>query len=105
EVSYHSNLVMPRLWCRFEKMWFGHLGLLKGTLTKQPFVCPMDHLFEVIRFVRLECKLLVQVWSYMEVFSQYRDIKVLHFSSLTNAFRGFSDEVRSIIILFFYILL
>nr|RRT51827.1 hypothetical protein B296_00021835 [Ensete ventricosum]RWW66404.1 hypothetical protein BHE74_00026227 [Ensete ventricosum]RZS04598.1 hypothetical protein BHM03_00034955 [Ensete ventricosum] len=47
EVSYHSNLVMPRLWCRFERMWFAHPGILEGTLTRQPFVCPMDHLFEV----------------------------------------------------------
>ncbi|RWW74296.1 hypothetical protein BHE74_00017772 [Ensete ventricosum] len=57
EVSYHSNLVMPRLWCRFERMWFEHPGILEGTLTKQPFVCPMGHLFEVIRFVRLVCRL------------------------------------------------
>lgn len=39
--------VMPPLWCRFERMWFGHPGILEGTLTKQPFVCPMDHLFEI----------------------------------------------------------
>ncbi|RWW29920.1 hypothetical protein GW17_00005530 [Ensete ventricosum] len=41
------TLVMPRLWCRFERMWFAHPGILEGTLTRQPFVCPMDHLFEV----------------------------------------------------------
>ncbi|KAJ8501403.1 hypothetical protein OPV22_011955 [Ensete ventricosum] len=46
----NRTLVMPRLWCRFERMWFEHPGILEGTLTKQPFVCPMGHLFEIIEF-------------------------------------------------------
>lgn len=29
-------------------MWFGHPGVLEGTMTRQPFLCPMDHVFEVI---------------------------------------------------------
>ncbi|CAL9781232.1 unnamed protein product [Musa acuminata subsp. burmannicoides] len=146
----NRTLVMPRLWCRFERLWSGHLGILKGTLTKQPFVCPMDHLFEIHTMVRglseeefgpqihfreysflqnpsvpkhvKESLLNVQLCDahskgcnisnettsrgfiqfprnsteqmYMQVFSQYKDIKVLHFSSMANAFQGFSDEAR-----------
>ncbi|CAL9207613.1 unnamed protein product [Musa hybrid cultivar] len=33
---------------------------------------------------------------YMQVFSQYKDIKVLHFSSMANAFQGFNDEAREV---------
>ncbi|URD78485.1 Nucleotide-diphospho-sugar transferase [Musa troglodytarum] len=144
----NRTLVMPRLWCRFERTWFAHPGILEGTLTKQPFVCPMDHLFEIrtmlhglseeefgpqIHFREYsflqnpsvpkhvkESLLNVQLCDahskgcnisnettsrgfiqfprnsteqmYMQVFSQHKDIKVLHFSSMANAFQGFSDE-------------
>ncbi|CAL9204957.1 unnamed protein product [Musa hybrid cultivar] len=146
----NRTLVMPRLWCRFERMWFAHPGILEGTMTKQPFVCPMDQLFEIhtmvcglseeefgpqIHFREYsflqnpsvpkhvkESLLNVQLCDahskgcnisnettsrgfiqfprnsteqmYMQVFSQYKDIKVLHFSSMANAFQGFSDEAR-----------
>ncbi|PKA64104.1 hypothetical protein AXF42_Ash005116 [Apostasia shenzhenica] len=43
----NRTLVMPPLWCRFDRMWFGHPGVMNGTLTRQPFLCPMDHVFEV----------------------------------------------------------
>ncbi|XP_065035380.1 arabinosyltransferase XEG113-like isoform X3 [Musa acuminata AAA Group] len=148
----NRTLVMPPLWCRFERMWFGHPGILEGTLTKQPFVCPMDHLFEIhtmlhglseeefgpqIHFREYsflqnpsvpkhvkESLLNVQLCDahskgcnisdgttsrgfiqfprnsteqmYMQVFSQYKDIKVLHFSSMANAFQGFNDEAREV---------
>jgi hypothetical protein len=39
---------MPPLWCRLDRMWFGHPGVMEGTMTRQPFLCPMDHVFEVI---------------------------------------------------------
>ncbi|KAL2652130.1 hypothetical protein R1flu_020258 [Riccia fluitans] len=45
--ALNRTLVMPELWCRFDRMWFGHPGVLEGTLTPQPFLCPMDHIFEV----------------------------------------------------------
>jgi len=45
-----SVQVMPPLWCRFDRMWFGHPGIMEGTITRQPFVCPMDHVFEVFYF-------------------------------------------------------
>ncbi|EPS61566.1 hypothetical protein M569_13228, partial [Genlisea aurea] len=41
------TLVMPPIWCRLDRLWFGHPGVLVGTLTRQPFLCPLDHVFEV----------------------------------------------------------
>eukprot|EP00249_Psilotum_nudum_P004971 c18467_g1_i1 orf=594-2531(-) len=43
----NRTLVMPALWCRLDRMWYGHPGILPGTRTRQPFLCPMDHVFEV----------------------------------------------------------
>ncbi|XP_072962573.1 arabinosyltransferase XEG113 [Typha angustifolia] len=43
----NRTLVMPPLWCRLDRMWFGHPGIMEGTMTRQPFLCPMDHAFEV----------------------------------------------------------
>ncbi|CAL1373844.1 unnamed protein product [Linum trigynum] len=43
----NRTLVMPPLWCRLDRLWFPHPGVLQGTLTKQPFLCPLDHVFEV----------------------------------------------------------
>ncbi|KAG5524514.1 hypothetical protein RHGRI_031245 [Rhododendron griersonianum] len=40
-------LVMPPLWCRLDRLWFGHPGVLPGSMTRQPFLCPLDHVFEV----------------------------------------------------------
>ncbi|MBA0656891.1 hypothetical protein Goklo_009216 [Gossypium klotzschianum] len=39
--------VMPPLWCRLDRLWFPHPGALLGSLTRQPFLCPLDHVFEV----------------------------------------------------------
>lgn len=38
---------MPAIWCRLDRLWFGHPGVLEGTVTRQPFICPLDHVFEV----------------------------------------------------------
>ncbi|MBA0773224.1 hypothetical protein Gotri_008518 [Gossypium trilobum] len=38
--------VMPPLWCRLDRLWFPHPGALLGSLTRQPFLCPLDHVFE-----------------------------------------------------------
>lgn len=43
----NRTLVMPPLWCRLDRLWFSHPGVLPGTVTRQPFVCPLDHVFEV----------------------------------------------------------
>ncbi|KAM7493707.1 hypothetical protein LguiB_028316 [Lonicera macranthoides] len=30
-----------------DRLWFPHPGVLVGTMTRQPFICPLDHVFEV----------------------------------------------------------
>ncbi|CAM0903278.1 unnamed protein product [Alopecurus aequalis] len=141
------TLVMPPLWCRLDRMWFGHPGVMEGTMTRQPFLCPMDHVFEVHVMLKdlaeeefgahidfreysflenpslpkqvKESFLEVQLCdehstrcsianginkrtpllfprnsteqTLLNVFSPYNNIKVIHFSSMVDAFRGFAD--------------
>eukprot|EP00250_Pteridium_aquilinum_P008747 c18180_g1_i1 orf=861-2705(-) len=47
----NRTLVMPELWCRLDRLWFGHPGVLPGSKTDQPFLCPLDHVFEVNRML------------------------------------------------------
>ncbi|KAH6556170.1 hypothetical protein KP509_1Z199100 [Ceratopteris richardii] len=68
----NRTLVMPKLYCRLDRLWFGHPGVIPGTKTDQPFLCPMDHIFEVDDFLFLllhkwiQCKLslkyVLRVW-------------------------------------------
>lgn len=146
----NRTLVMPPIWCRLDRLWFGHPGILDGTLTRQPFICPLDHVFEVnvmlkdlpeeefgpridIReysfldnpAVPQEVKeswldvQLCQVGSkdcrvsndssvarviklpkhstedtFKQVFSLFKDVKVINFLSMQDAFTGFNDTVR-----------
>ncbi|KAH7519149.1 hypothetical protein FEM48_Zijuj08G0005100 [Ziziphus jujuba var. spinosa] len=43
----NRTLVMPQLWCRLDRLWFPHPGVLEGSMSRQPFLCPLDHVFEV----------------------------------------------------------
>ncbi|KAF5735133.1 Xyloglucanase [Tripterygium wilfordii] len=43
----NRTLVMPPLWCRLDRLWFAHPGVLERSMTRQPFLCPLDHVFEV----------------------------------------------------------
>ncbi|KVH95172.1 Nucleotide-diphospho-sugar transferase [Cynara cardunculus var. scolymus] len=43
----NRTLVMPPLWCRLDRLWFPHPGVLIGSMTRQPFICPLDHVFEL----------------------------------------------------------
>ncbi|KAK2408633.1 Nucleotide-diphospho-sugar transferase family protein [Trifolium repens] len=43
----NRTLVMPPLWCRLDRLWYPHPGVLEGSMTRQPFLCPLDHVFEV----------------------------------------------------------
>lgn len=140
----NRTLVMPPLWCRLDRLWFGHPGILPGTLTKQPFICPMDHVFEVntmlaklpeaefgqmIEFREYSFlenpslpKKVKESWlsvepceetsascnsnkvdvikfpknssedKFTQVFSLYKDIKVIQFSSMVDVFQGFTDK-------------
>ncbi|XP_016464405.1 arabinosyltransferase XEG113 isoform X1 [Nicotiana tabacum] len=145
----NRTLVMPPLWCRLDRLWFGHPGILDGSLTRQPFVCPLDHVFEInvmlkempdeefgpgisIREYSLfenpsmpqevkrswldvhlcqEGSLGCQVNSTSQtgvlklprhtneetlktVFSKFNDMKVIQFSSMQDAFDGFTDKTR-----------
>ncbi|KAG8097557.1 hypothetical protein GUJ93_ZPchr0013g35291 [Zizania palustris] len=141
------TLVMPPLWCRLDRMWFGHPGVMEGTMTRQPFLCPMDHVFEVHVMLKdlskeefgphidfreysflenpslpkqvKESFLEVELCSehstgcstanrtkkgrpvllprnsteqtLLDIFTSYKNIKILHFSSMVDAFGGFSD--------------
>lgn len=42
--------IMPPVWARFDRMWYGHPGKLFGTKTNQPLLVPLDHVFEVRSF-------------------------------------------------------
>lgn len=145
----NRTLVMPPLWCRFDRMWFPHPGIMEGTITRQPFLCPMDHVFEVnvmlsvlpeaefgpaidfreysflqnprlpkhVKNSFLEVQLCDHQSTtcrvdretrqgplrfpkhsspevFTEVFSLYKDVKVIQFSSMLDAFQGFTDKER-----------
>ncbi|KAL5210371.1 hypothetical protein ABZP36_005994 [Zizania latifolia] len=141
------TLVMPPLWCRLDRMWFGHPGVMEGTMTRQPFLCPMDHVFEVHVMLKDLSKeefgphIDFREYSFLEnpslpkqvkesflevdlcsehstgcstanrtkkgrpvllprnsteqtlvdILTSYKNIKILHFSSMVDAFGGFSD--------------
>ncbi|XP_051137069.1 arabinosyltransferase XEG113-like [Andrographis paniculata] len=146
----NRTLVMPPLWCRLDRLWFGHPGVLQGSLTRQPFICPLDHVFEInvmlkklpeeefgpgIRFREyslfdnprmpgkvkdswLDVHLCREGSPGCEVsnitnqvkslkfpkrsteetlkttFSSFKDVKVIQFSSMQDAFLGFSEKTR-----------
>ncbi|KAL5099752.1 hypothetical protein RYX36_004079 [Vicia faba] len=146
----NRTLVMPPLWCRIDRLWFPHPGVLEGSMTRQPFLCPLDHVFEVHVMLKelpeeefgpridireysildnpslpLEVK---KSWlnvhlckegtqdciasnnvtvggvlkfpkhskeeTFMKVFSSFKDIKVIQFSSMRDAFTGFTNKER-----------
>ncbi|KAF7829106.1 arabinosyltransferase XEG113-like [Senna tora] len=146
----NRTLVMPPLWCRVDRLWFSHPGVLEGTMTRQPFLCPLDHVFEVNVMLQAlpeeefgpginirEYSILdnpsmpsevKNSWldvhlckegardceasnattfgevlrfpkhsndeTFLKVFSSFKDVKVIQFSSMQDAFTGFSDKER-----------
>ncbi|KAI7994601.1 Arabinosyltransferase XEG113 [Camellia lanceoleosa] len=146
----NRTLVMPPLWCRLDRLWFPHPGVLIGTMTRQPFLCPLDHVFEVNVMLKempadefgpginlreysffdnpsvprqvKESWLDVQLCqegsqncnvsnstsptgvlkfpknrneeTFKTVFSSFKDVKVIQFSSMQDAFLGFTDKTR-----------
>ncbi|XP_075484425.1 arabinosyltransferase XEG113-like [Primulina tabacum] len=144
------TLVMPPLWCRLDRLWFGHPGILQGSLTRQPFLCPLDHVFEVNVMLKdlpeeeFGANIDIREYSFLEnpslpnqvreswldvhlcqqrsndceipnktsqtgilrfpkqsteetfktVFSSFKDVKVIQFSSMQDAFFGFTDKTR-----------
>ncbi|XP_042949213.1 arabinosyltransferase XEG113-like isoform X2 [Carya illinoinensis] len=145
----NRTLVMPPLWCRLDRLWFPHPGVLEGSMTRQPFLCPLDHVFEVNIMLKelpeeefgpgidireysfldnpsvpekvRESWLDVQLCqgtqdchafndtgppglirfpkrsneeTFKSVFSSFKDVKVIQFSSMQDAFLGFDDKTR-----------
>ncbi|KAE9613214.1 putative nucleotide-diphospho-sugar transferase [Lupinus albus] len=146
----NRTLVMPPLWCRIDRLWFPHPGVLEGSMTRQPFICPLDHVFEVNVMLKelpeeefgpkidireysiLENSALpaevkkswldVQLCkegtrdcnasnnttfggvlkfpkhsneeTFIEIFSSFKHVKVIQFSSVQDAFTGFTDKER-----------
>ncbi|KAK6158569.1 hypothetical protein DH2020_005883 [Rehmannia glutinosa] len=144
------TLVMPPLWCRLDRLWFGHPGVLVGTLTRQPFLCPLDHVFEVNVMLKefpeeeLGPGINFREYSFFDnpsvpqqvkdswldvylcqegspgcevsnstsqagilkfpkgsteetfktIFSSFKDVKVIQFSSMQEAFVGFTDKTK-----------
>lgn len=144
------TLVMPPLWCRLDRLWFAHPGVLIGSMTRQPFLCPLDHVFEVNNMLKeqpeeefgpainfreysfLDNPLLprhvkeswldVQLCQegaedcgasnktsrpgilrfpkrsnedmFKTTFSSFKDVKIIQFSSMQDAFVGFTDKRR-----------
>lgn len=146
----NRTLVMPPLWCRLDRLWFAHPGVLEGSLTRQPFICPLDHVFEVNVMLKelpeeeFGPPIDIREYSFLDnpslpiqvkeswldvqlcqegsqdchasndtspqgvlrfpkrsneetlksVFSSFKDVKVIQFSSMQDAFLGFSDKTR-----------
>ncbi|KAJ4707597.1 arabinosyltransferase [Melia azedarach] len=146
----NRTLVMPPLWCRLDRLWFPHPGVLEGSMTRQPFLCPLDHVFEVnVMLQQLpeeefgpgigireysffdnpsmpkhvkdswlevllcedgsdDCNASTNITSpgilrfpkhgneemFKTVFSSFKDVKVIEFSSMKDAFLGFTDKTR-----------
>lgn len=146
----NRTLVMPPLWCRLDRLWFPHPGVLAGSMTRQPFLCPLDHVFEVNVMLKelpedefgprinfreysffenpLLPKEVKESWldvqlcregsqncnisnstsssgvfkfpkhsneeTFKMVFSSLKDVKVIQFSTMQDAFLGFADKKR-----------
>ncbi|CAI9274836.1 unnamed protein product [Lactuca saligna] len=145
----NRTLVMPPLWCRLDRLWFPHPGVLIGSMTRQPFICPLDHVFEVNVMLKAMPEeefghgINIREYSFLDnplmpakvkdswlnvqlcqqgsencqsnitnttgvlrfprhsneetlktVFSPLKDVKVIQFSSMQDAFEGFTDKIR-----------
>ncbi|KAK4752266.1 hypothetical protein SAY87_021064 [Trapa incisa] len=144
----NRTLVLPPLWCRIDRLWFAHPGVLEGSLTRQPFICPLDHVFEIQTMVKelpeeeFGPRINIREYSFLDnpsmskqvkdswlnvqpcqvgnkdcqlsnstnskgvlrlprhsneetlkmVFSNFKDIKVIQFSSIQDTFSGFMDK-------------
>ncbi|KAI3787173.1 hypothetical protein L1987_41439 [Smallanthus sonchifolius] len=145
----NRTLVMPPMWCRLDRLWFPHPGVLIGSMTRQPFICPLDHVFEVHTMLKalpvdeFGPGINIREYSFFDnplmtaqvkdswldvqlcqegsencqsnvtniaavlrfprhsneetlktVFSPLKDVKVIQFSSMQDAFLGFTDKTR-----------
>ena len=47
-------LIMPRLWCGFDRWWAPHDGRIPGSRMALPIQCPLDHVFNIEQGLRPE---------------------------------------------------
>ncbi|KAM6592306.1 hypothetical protein CsatA_000009 [Cannabis sativa] len=144
----NRTLVMPPLWCRLDRLWFSHPGVLEGSMTRQPFICPLDHVFEINVMLKelpeeFGPGIDIREYSFFEnpslpkqvkdswldvqlceegsqgcalnqtsrpgvlklpkrtneetlktALSLFKDVKVIQFSTMQDAFAGFTDQTR-----------
>ncbi|XP_050232791.1 arabinosyltransferase XEG113 [Mercurialis annua] len=146
----NRTLVMPPIWCRLDRLWFGHPGVLVGSMTRQPFICPLDHVFEVNVMLKQQPEeefgpgISIREYSFLDnpalpkqvkeswldvhlceegtqdcmasnktspsgvlkfpkgsseekfkaIFASFKDVKVIQFSSMQDAFLGFTHKER-----------
>ncbi|MFS8030250.1 hypothetical protein Hanom_Chr17g01531811 [Helianthus anomalus] len=145
----NRTLVMPPVWCRLDRLWFSHPGVIVGSMTRQPFICPLDHVFEVHTMLKglpveeFGPGINIREYSFFDnplmpaqvkdswldvqlcqggsencqtnvtntrgvlrfpknsneetlkkVLSPLKDVKVIQFSSMQDAFLGFTDKTR-----------
>ncbi|KAJ0824601.1 putative nucleotide-diphospho-sugar transferase [Helianthus annuus] len=145
----NRTLVMPPVWCRLDRLWFSHPGVIVGSMTRQPFICPLDHVFEVHTMLKglpveeFGPGINIREYSFFDnplmpaqvkdswldvqlcqggsencqtnvtntrgvlrfpknsneetlkkVLSPLKDVKVIQFSSMQDAFLGFADKTR-----------
>ena len=45
--ALNRTLIMPELWCGLDRWWAPHTGIIPGSDTELPFLCPMDHIFDL----------------------------------------------------------
>eukprot|EP00897_Mesotaenium_endlicherianum_P010583 jgi/Mesen1/9553/ME000640S08909 len=106
----NRTLVLPEMWCRFDRIWYPHPGILPGTDMKQPFLCPADHVFEEfgphIPFREYsfldnprtpeavtQSKLKVKICK-RGANGPFADVRLLEFSTMSDAFGGWDDQER-----------
>lgn len=46
-IALNRTLVLPQLWCGFDRWWAPHRGRIPGSAFSLPFRCPLDHVFSV----------------------------------------------------------
>ena len=41
------GIVLPEVWCGYDRWWAPHEGIIPGSKLSVPFVCPADHVFDL----------------------------------------------------------
>ena len=41
------GVILPELWCGFDRWWAPHRGVIPGSSFETPFICPADHILDL----------------------------------------------------------